>query len=105
MFFDTIIHPQTKASYKITSPEGMNIIHTYMSVLDGSYVFNSDLMQVGGGSDPNCTAPTDPPASAQCDLGSVDLQRYRTPCVDIASKKGGASRYQKTRRSKKKYGH
>ena len=97
--FHTIIHPQTKVEYDLASQEGMQILHNYMSVMDGSYVFNNELIQSGGGEF------SQGGTESNCNLGQVDIQEYRTPCVHIGSKKGGKLRHQKTRRSKKNMGH
>ena len=97
-FFHTIIHPETKVEYDLATYEGMQILHNYMSVMDGSYVFNNELIQSGGGDEFSHGA------AGNCNLEQVDIQEYRTPCVHVGSKKGGKLRHQKTRRSKKKYG-
>jgi hypothetical protein len=97
-FFHTIVHPETKVEYDISSDEGMQILHNYMSVMDGSYVFNNELIQSGGGE-------LSPGEAADCNLEQMNIQEYRTPCVNISSKKGGKLRQQKTRRSKKNMEH
>ncbi len=97
-FFFNIIHPETKVEYALSSHEGMQILHNYMSVMDGSHVFNNELTQSGGGGGEVSNATS-------CNLEQLVIQEYRTPCVHVGSKKGGKLRYQKTRRSKKNMGH
>jgi hypothetical protein len=105
--FNTIVHPSTKKAHSLSSAEGMKIMYRYISLLDGSHVFNEDDApnQAGGGSvDAATTAcATDVTAPTPCAMEGVDLSRYRTPCLHVASaKNGGGMRHRrKTRRSKK----